>query len=198
MHTYLFPNPESISQQYLQTQLLPALPEWRRQQTLRYKFVLGQVLSAKAFLLLKDGLEHDYGVTSDFHFDYLEHNKPVLREYPNIHFNLSHCKKGVLCVISNQGPVGCDIEAFHRNVSDALVRKTCNPVEIAQLNSALNPSAEFIKLWTVKEAVLKLTGRGVIDDLPSLLSPELVSTLDINTSETADFAYTTCRWKRDI
>ena len=74
-----------------------------------YRFLIDQVLCAKAYILLKNGLRETYGITENPAFEYVKHEKPVLRDYPDIHFNLSHCKHGVLCVIDDK-PIGCDIE----------------------------------------------------------------------------------------
>lgn len=194
MKTYLFTHPEKITQQQLEQELLPQLPEWRREQVLKFKFLLGQVLCAKAFLLLKDGLEKDFGISGPITFQYLEHSKPVLKEYPHIHFNLSHCKKGVLCVIDDKNEVGCDIEIIDRNISDALLSRCCNEAELSKIKGAADPSIEFIKLWTMKEAVLKAVGIGLVDDLPNVLTAELLSTMEVCTTvyDELGFVCSTC------
>lgn len=194
MKTYLFTHPEKITQQQLEQELLPQLPEWRRDQALKFKFLSGQVLCAKAFLLLKEGLEKDFGISGPITFQYLEHEKPVLKEHPNVHFNFSHCKNGVFCVIDDKNEVGCDIEIIGRGISDALLRRCCNDVELSIIKNAADPSIEFIKLWTVKEAVLKCLGVGLVDDLPDLLTAELLNSVDISTKvcKMQGFVYSTC------
>ena len=142
-------------------------------------------------------MRNDFGISGELTFDYLEHQKPVLRECPNIHFNLSHCKNGVLCVIDDKNPVGCDIEVVDRKVGEALMLRCCSEAELQQIKRATDPVAEFIKLWTIKEAVLKFTGRGLVDDLQGLLMPELLSTVMLNTVVEKDFIYTTCQ-KKDV
>ena len=104
----VFDHPQDVTQEELQQDLL-LLPEWRRQKVLSYHLLIDQVLCAKAYLLLKNGLREVYGITENLAFDYVRHEKPVLRDYPHIHFNLSHCKRGVMCVIDDM-PIGCDIE----------------------------------------------------------------------------------------
>lgn len=44
-----------------------------------------------------------------------------------------------------------------------------NEDEAHQIEQAVRPELEFIKLWTQKEAVLKLTGEGISRDLKSVL-----------------------------
>ncbi|MBO4655977.1 MAG: 4'-phosphopantetheinyl transferase superfamily protein [Bacteroidales bacterium] len=175
--SYLFEHPENITPQQLEQELLPALPAWRREQTLAFKHLDAQVLSASAFLLLQNGLRNDFGVKEPLHFDYLEHGKPLLREHPELHFSLSHCSKGALCVIDDSGPVGCDIEALDRKISDALMERCCSEEELSAIRGAAVPTHAFIRLWTMKEAALKLTGEGLTPHLATLLTAERQATL---------------------
>ncbi len=195
MKTYLFHNPESVTQEQFEKEMLPLLPQWRKEQALRYKFLMGRVQCAAAFVLLKNGLKNDFGIDEEIEFDYIANEKPVLRHYPDIHFNLSHCKKGILCVIDNTTEVGCDIEAVERGISDSLLHYCCNAQEIASIEGSANSNAEFIRLWTIKEAVLKCSGKGITNNLRDLLTPQLLSNLEIETHPCLEegFIYTTCR-----
>lgn len=195
MKTYLFHNPENVTQQQFEQEMLPILPQWRREQALRYKFLMGRVQCAAAFILLNNGLKEDFGISEEIEFDYVANEKPILRHHPGIHFNLSHCKKGVLCVIDETRPVGCDIEAVEHGISDSLLNYCCNAQEISNIEKSANPNAEFIRLWTVKEAVLKWSGEGIANNLRDLLTPQLISGLEIETHPCPEegFFYTTCR-----
>ena len=108
MLVLLHDHPQTVTQEELQRDLL-LLPEWRQQKVLSFRFLIDRVLSAKAYLLLCQGLRQKYGITEMPSFDYVGHEKPILHGFPDIHFNLSHCRRGVLCVIDDE-PVGCDIE----------------------------------------------------------------------------------------
>lgn len=193
MQSYLFLHPETITQQQLEQEMLPLLPAWRREQVLNFTPFSSKVLCAKSFLLLKEGLEKDFGITQEVSFDYLEHGKPVLKEYPHIHFNLSHCKNGVLCVIDEKGPVGCDIEPQNRKVRESLLLKCCNEQEIEAIRNNPCPDQAFMRLWTRKEAVLKYTGQGLTQDLPSLLSDKLLETVELETFQEEDVFYSICQ-----
>ena len=129
-----------------------------------YHFLIDQVLCAKAYLLLKNGLREVYGITDNPAFEYVRHEKPVLRDYPDIHFNLSHCKRGILCVIDDE-PIGCDIEEIETVLDIDLCHVCYNDSEEAEIISAPEPCVAFTKLWTMKEAVLKLSGHGLTDNL---------------------------------
>ena len=158
---------EQITQFDLQTALATISPQ-RREQALRFKFELGQRTCVLAYLLLKKALRQEYGITENPLFDYGEHGKPFIVGHPDIHFNLSHCREAVACVLSNR-PVGIDMESVHR-YKEGLAAYTMNGEELAELAAAEQPAAAFVRLWTMKEARLKLTGEGIGNDLKTALA----------------------------
>lgn len=141
--------------------MLALVEEPRRAEALRFKHLEGRFEHLKTWLMLVETLE-GMGV-SDFELQHNEHGKPLLAHYPDIHFNISHCKNGLAVVVDDK-PVGVDIESI-REVSPALVQKTMNAEEVALIHDA----TDFIRFWTMKEAVLKLRGTGIIDDLHHVL-----------------------------
>ena len=147
---------------------LPLLSDQRREQALKFKYELGRKTCAMAYLLLCEGLRQEYGITERPVFDYGEHGKPIIVGHPDIHFNVSHCREGVICVVSDR-PVGVDIESI-REYKESLVRYTMNDCEVQQIEQAEHPEVEFIRLWTMKEAVLKLSGKGIVDNMKGVLT----------------------------
>lgn len=147
---------------------LPLLSEQRREQALKFKHEQGRKTCAAAYLLLCEGLRKEYGITEKPVFEYGEHGKPSIIGHPDIHFNLSHCREAAVCVVSDR-PVGVDIESI-RSYKDSLVRYTMNEDEIAQITQSLHPEEAFTRLWTMKEAVLKLSGEGLRNDMKSVLT----------------------------
>ena len=110
-------------------------------------------------LLLRELLtEHTGADFAGFRFLRTPRGKPYAENAP--HFNLSHSGDWLLCAVSD-APVGVDIEA-PREVSPALIRRTCTPEEQAFL--ADHPGC-FLQLWTAKEAYLKYLGTGITGDL---------------------------------
>ena len=146
---------------------LPLLSEQRRKQALEFKFELGRKTCAAAYLLLREGLRKEYGITDKPIFEYGEHGKPTIVGHPEIHFNFSHCREAVVCFISDR-PVGVDVESI-REYKDSLVRYTMNAQEVEQIEHSERPNVAFIRLWTMKEAKLKLSGTGIIDDIKQVL-----------------------------
>ena len=191
MKILLFEEPESVSEEQLARDLL-LLPAWRRRRVMEYRFLTDRVLCAKAYLLLKEGLYREYGIREDPAFSYGENGKPYLRDHPGIYFNLSHCRRGVLCVIDEQ-EVGCDIEEIPDSLDDALCDYCCSETEKRSILSASDPAAEFTRLWTMKEAYLKYTGQGISDDLPELLEQTDLTDISFRVKEEKKgVVYTIC------
>jgi 4'-phosphopantetheinyl transferase len=88
--------------------------------------------------------------------------KPVFRDFPQHHFNLSHSGGWVVCALSDQ-PVGIDLQQMRKS-SSPVSRKFTQ--EEQDWLSAHHPE-EFYALWVKKEAYLKYTGAGLTRKLSS-------------------------------
>lgn len=115
--------------------------------------------SEEAQKLLLEALYFEYNITELPEIAREKHGKPYFPEYPQICFNYSHCRKGVLCGISER-PIGVDAETL-RPFRESLAKRVCHPQEWALLQKAENQERLFMKLWVCKEALGKYTGRGV-------------------------------------
>lgn len=148
--------------------MLPLVDEQRRNEALRYKHLFGQFACLKSWLMLSE-LFKPLNI-KNFDISYNEHGKPFLIHHPDIHFNLSHCKNGIAAVV-DFSPVGIDIESF-RDISTALIKKTMNDAEAEWIRASSNPTEAFTQFWTQKEAVVKLRGTGITDNLRHVLDGE--------------------------
>lgn len=166
---------------------LKEISEQRREQALKFKHEQGQRLCVLAYLLLKQALREGYGITENPVFEYNEHGKPSIVGHPEIYFNLSHCKEAAICVVSDQ-PVGVDVEGI-REYKESLVNYTMNDEEIAQIKTAENPAAAFIRLWTMKEATTKLIGTGISNDMKTVIDP---TKYKYTTVDRQRYIYTIC------
>lgn len=140
----------------------------RRAYALRFKHELGQRQCVLAYLLLKRALREVFGITENPRFTYGEHGKPTLIGHPDIHFNLSHCHEAVVCAVSDR-PVGVDVESVGR-YRESLVRYTMSEAEQQAIRESDDPPLTFTRLWTMKEARLKLTGEGLGHALAEVLA----------------------------
>lgn len=109
--------------------------------------------------------------------EYAEGGKPYIKNYPELHFNLSHCRRYVAVAI-HSSPVGVDIEC-RRKVSQSLIKKVCSEDEQQTIAASQEPDMEFLRLWTRKESYLKYTGTGIVEPLtgiPPQLSSHIIKT----------------------
>jgi len=167
--------------------LISSLPEWRREQALRYKFLQGRRECAVAYVELLRGLRQQFGIYEKPVFSYNEHGKPYISQHPQVHFSLSHCKEAVGCFLGNL-QCGFDVECV-RTAKEDLVRHTMNKEEAESIFSSPSPDVAFTRLWTQKEAVLKLKGTGIIDDLHSVLSPANLQGIKLQVVENPSRGY---------
>ena len=141
--------------------LLPLVSDERREEALRYKHLFGQFACLKSYVMLREMLEQK-GLTHPFRFGHNEHGKPYLTNYPDIHFNISHCDKAIAVAVSNH-EVGIDVEG-RRRFNESLLQRAMNDEEQAAIHKSSDPEMEFAKLWTRKEAYFKWTGTGILLD----------------------------------
>ena len=91
--------------------------------------------------------------------------KPFLEGHP-LRFNISDTKDAVAIAISKEREVGVDIETTSRRVHHVEVgQHYFTPEEIAAIDEAPDGKRRFLEFWTRKEAVLKASGVGIMDDL---------------------------------
>ncbi|MBM7454422.1 4'-phosphopantetheinyl transferase [Oceanisphaera litoralis] len=93
--------------------------------------------------------------------------KPLLEEQAGWHFNISHSGDILALAIGNRGSLGVDIEGRQLSAAQItrLARRYLSEQEQQWLSTSQASSADFIRLWTVKEAVLKAHGGGIANNL---------------------------------
>ena len=149
--------------------LLPYVSAQRRARAEKYLRRSDRVQSILAFLLLRIGLYREYGINQMPIIAYLPNGKPFLAERPDIHFNLSHCKTGVACAVSD-GEVGVDIQhyvPFKASVAERIM--TAEELLEAETGDA---DAVFTRVWSLTESEGKFTGDGLSLDLTKRRTPE--------------------------
>ena len=145
---------------------LGLLSDERREKALKHRFPLDKKLSIVVYLLLCFALNEEYGIEGPVEFMYNENGKPVLRDYPEIHFNLSHCKRAAACVVSNN-EVGVDVQDVRR-IPDKVAKRVLTESEYKIFTTAQAPDEYFCEIWTIKESFVKLTGRGIREDFRNI------------------------------
>lgn len=123
-----------------------------------------QMQHETAYYLLNQSLQHyakmhNIFIPKENKLIYQSYGKPMLQEYPEIKFNLSHCEGLAVCLISNY-ECGVDAEA-KRFVRPNIVKKIFTLEEQQLLANAENPDWLFTNIWTLKESYVKAIGRGI-------------------------------------
>lgn len=145
---------------------MPLLSEQRREKIALLANADDRRESAAAYMLLREALSKKYSLADAPVFEYGDYGKPFLQGAEGIHFSMSHCRQAVVCAVAGF-PLGVDVESL-RPYNERLARYTMNDEELLRIASSLSPDVEFVRLWTMKEAVAKLSGRG-INNLKNLL-----------------------------
>ena len=103
-------------------------------------------------------------------FETTQHGKPFAQiegEPVPVAFNVSHGGRHGLIALASQGRVGVDVEErTERRRLDLLVDTTFGPAERDELAALDDPDRLrlFFRLWTMKEALLKAHGAGLLLD----------------------------------
>jgi 4'-phosphopantetheinyl transferase len=143
------------------TDLLYNISEERTAKINRYYFEKDRKYSLFAELILKYALLKEYNLKDkSIKFEYNPYGKPFLKDYPHIHFNLSHSGDWVVCALSKT-EVGIDIEKI-----DILPMQVAKSIlterELDYLSlGAEDPKELFYKYWTLKESYVKAVGEGI-------------------------------------
>lgn len=121
-------------------------------------------LSSIAYSLLSELLEKDLGIKNPKILK-TEKGKPYLEGNANIHFNISHTK-GAVAIAFSDNEIGIDIEHIRKTNTKIANRFFCEG-EAAFLENVKDKNAEFLKMWTRKEAYIKMLGHGISSGLNS-------------------------------
>ncbi len=84
--------------------------------------------------------------------------KPYRADFSGIHFNITHTAGLIACAVSG-GPVGIDAERI-RDFPEAVFRRF-DTAERDFVSGSADMCEAFMRVWTMKEACVKLTGEGI-------------------------------------
>lgn len=172
MKIYLVKNIDTFDKSFVE-KCITFFPKWRKEKMLRYKHLKGQIQCGLGYILLIHALREE-GVFKEMpEFSYNEHDKPFLKNYPGWYFNISHSKTAVCCVLSRK-EIGIDIEEVGE-YKESLAAYICNDKELESLHDSENKADDFYKLWTRKEAVFKMIGSGITNDIKDILDTPYIN-----------------------
>ena len=98
--------------------------------------------------------------------------RPVLVDYPDLHFSITHTGNLVGVILSPSHRVGIDIEQI-RPIYQNLVEHVLNEDEVGEFDrfSEKDKATAFFRAWTGKEAFLKAVGTGLSGGLRQVCVP---------------------------
>ena len=156
-----------------------------------------KVADQENYLVRKYTLRHILGLflqqePASITFHQQANKKPAIA---NLQFNTSHSKNGIVIAVS-QAPIGIDIEYIDPDFDySAIVQHHFNSAETQFINTAKDPRLAFYTLWTRKEAFLKTTGQGLVDNLSQVDSLNITGkyqhhTLHLDSLQSGNFIIT--------
>lgn len=140
--------------------LLPKLPPERRQRALACRFEPDKMRIVCAGYLLQLALEHAGIPVASQIFAENQWGKPYLKHHNDIHFSLSHSGIWAVCAVSDEN-VGVDVEL--PRCSMAMAKRLFRKEELEGLEALdrYHQADALNRLWTAKEAFLKMLGKGL-------------------------------------
>ncbi len=167
----LLPHQVHVWRVSLQRPPLPADMLWgvldkaERQRAQRYRFERDRRRFVAARGMLRVILARYAGIApAAIHFDYSDHGKPSLSDFPELAFNASDSGDLMALGVALNRLLGVDIERVRDDFGGLeIAERFFSPAEIASLRS-LPPQARpraFFRCWTRKEAFIKAIGEGL-------------------------------------
>lgn len=108
-------------------------------------------------LLLSRTLE-ERGI-GEYKVEYKGSEKPRLISEEKLFFNISHSGDFVALAVSDN-EVGCDIQEI-RPYNEKVARRNYCEKERALIEACEDKDDVFIRMWALKESILKFTGKGI-------------------------------------
>jgi len=118
---------------------------------------------------------------NEFVIEKNRYGKPCLKNFPDLHFNISHTKGAIVCAVSNN-PVGVDIEKikpFNRSIAEKFFTRK---EQEYLFSKDAGMDIRFCEIWTKKEAYVKCLGIGMTLPFDSfdILDDNRIVTVNMN------------------
>ncbi|QWA40721.1 MULTISPECIES: 4'-phosphopantetheinyl transferase family protein [Chryseobacterium] len=127
---------------------------------LRYKNWSDAQLSLLGRMMLFDILKKKYRLhMTDNDIRFTKNKKPFFEDAP-INFNISHAHHISICGVTEDGEIGIDIEKI-QPVKIEDLGFCLTPNEKKKINESMNKDQLIIDIWTRKESLIKLIGKGL-------------------------------------
>lgn len=138
---------------------LPLLSEERRKKISQLRFDKDKIVSLLTELLAKHRISQDVGIPfSDIKFLYNQYGKPYI-DHQDYHFSISHSGN---CILFAEGtiPIGIDVQQCSEEPQKSAMHFFTEN-ERQYINDSHDVAHAFYKIWTSKEAYVKMLGLGL-------------------------------------
>lgn len=143
--------------------LLNFVDKDKRDKILRYKVFEDAQRTLVADILARYTICDKLNVkNSTISFTRNKYGKTFLKDFQDLHYNISHSGKWVVCALCENAPVGIDVQLIKR-VNLNIVKRFFS---IEEYRNFLKKNRHqklhyFFDLWTLKESYIKADGRGM-------------------------------------
>ncbi|MBO0468532.1 4'-phosphopantetheinyl transferase superfamily protein [Enterococcus plantarum] len=145
----------------------------RNQAVTKFRFLEDKLRSILAELLITHSLNESFDNNiNEFVISKNCYGKPLVTNFDNVYFNVSHSENFVICAASD-GNVGIDIEKIGLS-SPLNAENFFHEYEVEQLSMRTEELKKelFYKIWVLKESYLKFKGFGLTMPLNSFFVKE--------------------------
>ncbi len=176
------------------TALTELLPQGDRERLGAIKNAAARNDTLLGRLLLRAALYEVYGIAAaDAVIRTKANGKPYLLDIPDIHFGISHTETCVVCAVSPI-PVGIDAQSGGGRHDRIITRLFSDREREYVLEGGAVSEERFLRIWTMKESLVKLTGKGMSDNFgkTDVLSTDESGEVFFRCFEMCDAAVTVC------
>jgi phosphopantetheine--protein transferase-like protein len=139
------------------------LAQEERQRYYQYKNKNAADLFLLGRTLLRRGLSEYYSFPFDIKIEIGSGGKPFLAGQDVPYFSISHSHEKAVVAFAEK-PVGVDVEKIVEHSRETLLamgQKVFSDNEMSLLRNAANVQECFTRMWVIKEAYVKATGKGL-------------------------------------
>lgn len=139
---------------------LPLVSSERRERISRFVSEKDKIVSLAAELLIRHEASRRLDIPfSEIAFGYGEHGKPYILNDKSYYFSVSH-SDNCIAFAGEAFPIGIDVERISQGKMKTAKRFfTAN--EYGLIEKCSDPNSAFYKIWTSKEAYVKMLGTGL-------------------------------------
>lgn len=176
---------------YMYEKYLPLVSAERRKKIERYRFDNLKTMALFTELIIRSEAVKAFGIkNSEIVFGYGEYGKPYIINVPDYHFSVSH-SGNCIAFASAYSAVGVDAEKL-REGRNAVAKRFFTKHEYEYITESREPDTEFFRIWTAKEAYVKMLGTGLATSFGSFDVINGVDGCSIKTKLLPEYAVSVC------